>query len=275
MTIPYSIQIGDPINEQQELEILALIERTFSEIDQIYNNWNPESEISQLNALKAHETVPISSELYLFLQKVGTLVQTTEGRFDPTVEPLCQLWKTALQSGSLPDPEKIATCRAAVGWHLLHFENRCFWKEHSLTACNFGGVAKGYGVDLLVERLQDAGYRHLFVEWGGEVRSTGDHPQGRPWKVAIIGLYPIDLSDQAIATSGSYIQHWEVDGITYTHIINPQTLQPLNPSPITSSSVIASSCCEADALATAGMLFPTQEAALQWAEAKNIQLLLW
>lgn len=275
MTIPYSIQIGNPLDKKQISDIECIIANTFAEIDSIYNNWNPHSEISHLNQLQAYEKTTLSDELATLLKKVDLMVLKTEGRFDPTVEPLHQLWKEALQSGNLPEHEKIIECSSAIGWHLIHIEGNTFWKEKTLTALDLGGIAKGYGVDLLAERLKELGLTKIYVEWGGEIRTIGTHGENRPWKIGIQGHSIIDLSDQAIATSGSYLQNWNVEGICYTHIIDPKTAQPLQNGEITSASIIYPTCCEADAFATALMLFPSQAEALCWAEKTGLQVFIW
>ena len=270
MTIPYCIQV-----ESTDKAVEEVILSTFSEIHAIYNNWNPASEISQLNQLPAYQKVALSPQLASFLSFVDQMVIQTEGRFDPTVEPLQLLWKHSLQLGQLPSPQDLEKLSPAIGWEKVHLENDLFWKEHPLTAIDLGGIAKGYAVDLLAERLAQLGLRNIYIEWGGEVRTIGPHPEGRPWKVGIQGLSTIDLTNTAIATSGSYMQHWTLDNISYTHIIDPRTQKPLHDSPITSVSVLAPTCAEADAYATALMLFPTKEEALSWAQERNITLFIW
>jgi FAD:protein FMN transferase len=275
MNIAYCVQIGDPLMKKEITHIEAIIRSTFSTIHHTYDNWNPDSEISQLNRLPAFQKTPLSPELASFLVDVGRLVALTEGRFDPTVEPLQQLWKRCLKEGCLPLQQDLAELTEAVGWDKVHVEEALFWKEHSLTALDFSGIAKGYAVDLLIERLQAAGYTSLYVEWGGEIRTTGLHPEGRPWRIGIKGLSLIDLTDAAIATSGSYAQQWTIGSINYTHIIDPCTQHPLQTPPLSSASVIAPTCTEADALATALMLFPSKEEAEEWAKEHAIKVFIW
>jgi FAD:protein FMN transferase len=276
MTIPYCVQIGASLSEKQICTIEGVILETFSEINQIYNNWNPESEISKLNQAPAYEKICLSEKLAAFLQFTDQIVAQTEGRFDPTVEPLQQLWKSSLKEGSCPPKDALIEIQEAVGWAKIHLENGFFWKEHPLTAIDLGGIAKGYAVDLLTERLLAHGYTSIYVEWGGEIRTAGYHPDQRPWKIAIEGvLTPLVLTDLAIATSGSYIQNWQVNGISYTHIIDPKTQEPIQNALISSASVIAPTCREADAIATALMLFPSKEAAKTWAKARGYQVFIW
>lgn len=261
MTIGYTIQVGDP--HPDLFSIQRIIDTTFNEIDQVYNNWNPTSEISRLNALPAHIRCELSPQLTSFLKRIEKIVFITEELFDPTVAPI----KKSLLEGAI-------TSHSQIGWDKIHLEENTFWKEEGV-ALDLGGVAKGYAVDLLLERLQEEGYSNLFVEWGGEIRVAGNHPEGRPWKIAILGGETLNLHNEAIATSGSYHQSWEINGKTYTHIIDPKKREPLSNNSITSASVVAKSCMEADAFATALMLFSSQEEAYAWAEKNNLRIWLF
>lgn len=275
MTIPYTVQVGKSLDIQESTEVEKIILSTFAEINSVYNNWNPQSEISKLNRLPASHPCMLSSELNDFLKKVDQFVKASEGRFDPTVLPLALLWKTALTEGHLPREADISRTAESIGWDKIHVENGIFWKEHPLTAMDLGGVAKGYGVDLLVERLTDAGFSSIYVEWGGEIRVHGLHPQKRPWKIGIKGGETVELIDCAVATSGSYIQNWEVKGVQYTHIINPQSKCPLADSRLRSVTLIAPTCAEADAMATALMVIQSKETAECLAEKRGLKTYVW
>lgn len=263
MTMAYTVKVGDP--DPDLCLVQSIIADVFSEIDAVYNNWNPHSEISNLNRLAAGEKQLLSPQLAAFLRRIDRLVEFTEGRFDPTVAPI----KENLLKGSLQ------TAADGVGWDKIHLEGELFWKEHDQTALDLGGAAKGYAVDLILERLQKAGFLNLFVEWGGEIRVAGSHPERRPWKIAILGGDTLELHEEAIATSGSYLQNWTIEETRYTHIIDPKTKCPLSNSTITSASVAYQTCCEADAIATALMLFPSQEEAYAWAEARDLKIWLF
>lgn len=293
MTIDYRITIAGALSHDQQQIIQGIVSGTFAEINTVYNKWNPNSEISRLNKLKAGEVSPISAQLEAFLHQVDEIVQISKGRFDPTIEPLQQLWKQKLALGSIPSDAEIQNVMPAVGWHKIHFNHGQFSKDHDLTSLDLGGIAKGLCVDLLVERLNRAGYPDLFVEWGGEIRASGQHPDKRPWHIFISrfgdtnpdnAIAHIDLHDQAIATSGDYLQNWRIerDGktIIYFHILNPLTGYPLvaTADSIASASVVAPTCVLADGLATVAMLFATPAEAHAWAaevQAKHPQASFW
>jgi len=269
LTVPYTIIIGSSLSAKQEKEIVEMLQIVFEEIDLVFNDWNPHSEISQLNHLKGNVEVPISSKLEHLFQKIDKIVKLTKGLFDPTVGGLSKLWKNALEQGMQPNEAALAQARKAVGWEKIHFEKGVFYKDNDDTQIDLGSVVKGYCVDLIIENLQRIGYENALVNWGGEVRANGKHPEDRPWRVFIsnsgnndpnASLGEVELLDQAVATSGNYLQKWTIvhkgTPITYTHIIHPQTGFPLivNEKSIASISVVAPTCFMADAMATAGIL---------------------
>lgn len=241
-----------------------IIEEVFEQIDLVYNNWNPNSEISKFNRSGANCPMLLSSELATFLNRVDKIVSLSEGRFDPTVDPLQKLWKCALQCGIIPDNHDLAAAKQGVGWSKIHLTDNLIFKENSATTIDLSGVAKGHGVDLLALRLQEAGFQHILVNWAGELRAIGMHPKKRAWKIAILGGQTVELQDESIATSGSYLQQWSIDGSTYTHLIDPFEKKPLSFAPLLSTSVALEDCATADAIATALMLFSSQEEALKW-----------
>lgn len=265
MEMKYKILIGKTLNPTERQEVEKIISSTFTEIDNLYNNWNPQSEISQLNQLPAGKKIVLSPKLAAFLQTVHCLHQLTQGRFDPTIQPLAELWKNRLQKNKIPTDEELKKILPAVGWEKIHIEKGLFWKDHTRTGLDLGTIAKGYCVDLLAARLTNAGYPDHFVEWAGGIR-TG--PSGKKWQVEVTGgPTVIDLENQSIATSGSDIASWTVDNITYTHIIDPKTKAPLSPGHIASVSVVTKSCTVAHGLATALMVFPNAEEATRFASS--------
>lgn len=283
MTINYRVIIGTSLQKKEETLVKQIINETFREVDTIYNKWNPKSELSLLNNLQAKEKVALSEKLMRLLIITDRIVKLTEGKFDPTIEPLQKIWRTALEASKTPSLEALKPILLSVGWDNIHFSEGVFWKDHSLTSLDLSGIAKGYAIDLLVEGLKKIGLDNIYVEWGGEVRTFGSHPEGRPWRVFISrlgdqrpekALALVELHDQALATSGDYLQNWTVrrpgtdSFMHYTHIFDPKTKAPLEMTrqSIASASVLANSCAEADGLATAAMCFDNMEGASLWAE---------
>lgn len=258
MTVPYIVQIGDPLDRNSEVLVEEAIFSQFHEIHETFNNWNPHSEVSSLNRACSGQKVRLSNVLAIFFEKVNAMVLKTEGKFDPTMSRF-----------SPPD---------AMGWNKVHFQNGLFWKDHDETRLDFCGAVKGYTVDLLAEKLKAMGFKSIYVEWGGEIKTFGRHPEKRPWKIAIHGIEEtLTLKDMAIATSGNYLQNWLENGKSFTHIVDPKTKRPLEitSNSINSVSVLADSCFEADALATALMLFEAKEQAEKWAKEHGFKIWIY
>ncbi len=282
MTINYRIVIGSTLTPEQTVEVETIISQTFHEINTTYNKWNPDSELSTLNNLGENQTVKLSPPLYQFLQLTDKVVKLSGGRFDPTIETVQTLWKNSLQKGQFPNESEIAALSNAVGWNKIHFEGGIFSKDFQATQLDLGGIAKGYAVDLLVENLASQGHSSIYVEWGGEIRTHGKHPQNRPWKVFISRLDDtnpnhaiafVEMTNESLATSGDYLQKWSVAGDEYFHVIDATTLKPLKitKNSISSASVSTKECAVADALATAALTFATEDEAAEWLESIKIE----
>lgn len=289
MTIPYRILVDMPSHETRYTQLNRVISKTFAEVDEIYNKWNPLSEISILNALPAYKQVKLSPQLEKVLGKIHALVDLTGGLFDPTVETVERLWKPYLLQGLEPSPEQIADLQKATGWQHIHIMDGLYYKDNPLTFITLEGVTRGLTVDLLAENIAKEGYHNFFIEWGGEVRTKGHHPSGRSWNVTLteeadsdLGkpIAIISLSNKSVATSGQILQVWPVNDVRYNNIYHPIDCKPMRMTDhsIASASVVADNCFLADALSKVALTFPNLEKAQAWADkisAERQEIAIW
>lgn len=264
MTIPFEIQTEEDVPIE---EVSEIIQETFAYVDNHYNKFNPHSELSLINSSPAKQPLPITEGLYTLLKETQRVWELTNGLFDPTVEPVAKLWKMQIQEGIVPSQEALESKRTSIGWNQVHFDKTSITKDDDALEIDLGGIAKGYTVDLLYERLKQKNIRHIYVEWGGEIRVSKEHPAIRPWRIALHSsesdqLAFLELSDQACATSGDYEQTWTLkdhDGQSkrFFHILNPLTLRLLeaNGSKAKSYTVVAPTCTLADGIATSLFFF--------------------
>lgn len=253
--MPYHITVGAPLAASQKHQVEKLIADTFDEVNLVYNNWNPDSEISRLNCAPANQPIPLSDPLYQLLILCDEIVRLSEGRFDPTVAPLVALWR-----GHAPTQEELQELAQSVGWHHLALRDHTLTKDNARVTLDLCSLSKGHALDLLSTRLEALGYRNTLVEWAGELCAKGEHPSNRPWTIQIDPCLqvhtPIPLHNAAIATSGTYIQPH--------HIIDPRTARPCHGA--TAITAIAPTCALADALATAAMVFSDKTDLQKWTE---------
>jgi thiamine biosynthesis lipoprotein len=258
----------------------AAIAAGFAEVarlERILSDYDPESELSRLSALApTRHPIPVSDDLWRVLAQAVRIRDVTDGAFDPTVGPLTSLWRQARRSGRLPLPDKLARAREAVGPEVLRLvpEARAVMLERPAMRLDLGGIGMGYAVDRAVEVLGRRGIAAGMVDASGDVAVWGAPPGTAGWKIAVAPLRAAgddvaagDSADQlvlahgAVTTSGDAFQAVEIDGLRYSHIIDPRTgLGVVGPTAVT---VVAPDCTTADALATAAsVLGPERSAAV-------------
>lgn len=249
-------------------DLKAEIETELQKVDASLSMFNPQSTISKINR---NETDEVDEMLNEVLQLSFTIYKATDGAFDPTVAPLVNAWGFGFKSGQMPDSTQIDSLLALVGLSHIHLEGNKLVKDNPLTILDFSAIAKGYGVDRAAQVLRDKGVENFMIEIGGEIVTEGVNEKGEPWRIGINKpdddststnteiQEVIELSGKAIATSGNYRNYYIKDGRKIAHTINPKTGYPAQQD-ILSSTVIASTCAEADAFATAFMVLGTEGA---------------
>ncbi len=246
------------------------------EINRSMSTYLPDSEISRFNALESGQEMTVSEDFFSVLRVAEKIHRLTAGAWDGTVMPLVDLWGFGPAGfvGVVPPSDEISRCVADVGLDGIRLKaGRVLEKVRGRQVrLDLASIAKGYGVDALAELLAGLGYEDFLVEIGGEVAAAGRRLDGKPWRVGInrpskdagFGeVYRVlALQDQALATSGDYRNFFEIDGRTYSHVIDPRTGYPVA-NGVVSVSVVADTCVFADGLATAMMVMgPGQAVAL-------------
>ena len=201
-------------------------------LDLLFTDYDPNSELLRLCTNRVGHAVPVSGELFDILQKSERLSRQTEGAFDVTVGPLVQLWRRARRQRELPAPEKIVAARAAVGFEKMKLDPRR--RTVTLLApemrLDLGGIAKGYAADEALRVLQRNGISRALVAASGDL-AIGDAPPGQPgWRVEIAlpaagtnRNVVLHLKNRGISTSGDAEQFVELNGVRYSHIVDPRT----------------------------------------------------
>jgi thiamine biosynthesis lipoprotein len=225
-------------------------------LDQMMSDYRPDSELTRLD--EAGDAWSVASpELFSVLRRAVEIARATDGAFDPTVGPLVRIWREARVTGRMPDRPMLDAARARVGWHRIAFDvpRRAIRLELPGMQLDLGGIAKGFILQEALTSLRAQGVRRALVEAGGDI-VVGDAPPGRQgWRIDAAGARPefIEraerLANAALATSGPTAQFLEIDGVRYSHVIDPRTGVGLTNQ--VTARVIAPDGATADALATA------------------------
>lgn len=261
MGTTYTVKIAGRALTPPHIERLrADVQSALDGVDHAMSLHRPASELRRFNAQPAG-MVALSADFSAVLHEACAVAAWSDGAFDPTVAPLVDVWGFgAAPVSAAPSAAALATQRKAVGFKGLTLdpERRAAAKAHDAMALDFGGVAKGFGVDAAARALAAQGFDNFMVEAGGEVRAQGLNAAGRPWAIGVEqpDAWPqrarlvLPVSDGAVATSGDYRNVIEHDGRRYAHEIDPRTGAPIARG-LASVTVVADDAMHADALATA------------------------
>jgi FAD:protein FMN transferase len=220
------------------------------------SDYRADSELRRLDA-RAGAWVPVSQPLFDVLARALDIARATGGAFDPTVAPLVMLWRRARADGMPPEPGAIDDARRLVDWRLVELDTAARAVRLPLAGMrlDLGGIAKGYILEAASATLRDHGVAAALMEAGGDI-VVGAAPPGRTgWRIDTPGAgtafvaRAATLTHAALATSGPDFQYLELDGVRYSHVIDPRTGQALTTPAVT--RVIAPDGMLADALATA------------------------
>ena len=246
-------------------------------VEQATSNWRASSDLSRLNAAPLDEWVDLPAHLANVLSTALQISSASDGLFDIGVGALVQAWGFGPAKGEA-DPKAIATHlgKALRSRDALQLSGTRARKTAPLTI-DLSGIAKGYGVDVLAQSLRDHGIANALCGLDGELVALGHRPDGQPWAVALeqpdptrrAGRSMIELSDRAIATSGSYRHFVNLGKLRVSHTMNPRTGGPAT-GPLVSVSVLHDTCTEADAWATVLMVLG-DKAGPDYARAHGLQ----
>ncbi|MDO5581999.1 MAG: FAD:protein FMN transferase [Planctomycetia bacterium] len=266
MGIPLSFALYAP-SEKAASDAVDLVLVKFDEINQKMSDYTPESEVIQAcrTSEQTGNFVPISSDLYQVLEKARQFNTRTEGAFDVAVSPLVKLWRRSRSFHQLPPKAYLDEAKKLTGnsnWELDPQKGVRLLKKG--VRFDLGGIAKGYVLDQALLVFQKTGITSVLINAGGDMRIGNPPPGEKGWKVGFASLEKdaapvlfLDLAQCGVATSGDTFRYVEINGIRYSHLIDPRTGEPMRIHRIV--SVIAPNAIDADALASAFSILPPEK----------------
>jgi thiamine biosynthesis lipoprotein len=284
MGTTYTVKIdGRDLSSSDRTVLRDTIQATLDAVERLMSTYDSLSELSRFNRHESTDPFVVSATTLEVFRIARLVSERSGGAFDITVGPLVDAWGFG-PAGLPPSPPSdsvLAAVGARVGYNLitLSLETRTVRKSHPKTVADLSAIAKGYAVDLVAEALAALGVGAFLVEVGGELKARGRKADGSSWRVGIerpdsdtrTAHTALDLVDMAVATSGDYRNYYEVDGVRYSHLIDPRTRAPVRHAGA-SVTVLHPDAVLADAWATAlGVLDPLEGLAL--AEREGIAAL--
>lgn len=262
----------------------AAMREVIDTIDRRMSTWRDDSELSRFNAGPANEWVSVSPALARLVRRALRIGRETDGAFDVTIGPVLRIWgfgADADRPERLPTREELDAARENTGIGLvdLRLEPPALRKKRAGTRLDLAGLAQGYTVDRMAERLDELGAKRYLVELGGELFARGRKSEDGTWRIGVekpqAGIRAIErvveLDDAGMTTSGDYRDFFEIDGRRFSHTIDPRTGRPVAHD-LRAVTVVAESAMRADAMATT-LLVMGPETGLRYADAHDIAAL--
>ncbi|QNN71475.1 FAD:protein FMN transferase [Thermomonas carbonis] len=258
------------LNAARHVDVHALHAGIQARLDRVVaqmSTWEPGSDISAFNRAAAGTWLRIPEEFFAVLSCALRIAEASDGAFDPTIGSLVGLWGFGAEAaiGEVPSMPERDAARDAVGWRRIELRGDGEVLQPGGLRLDLSAIAKGFGADLVVTGLRDAGIAGALVEVGGELHGYGRKPDGTPWRVLVEAgpeedddsLEPrvLELDGIAVATSGDRWHHYtrrdeQGEQRRYTHTLDPRSGAPVEHAAV-AVTVVARDAMHADAWATA------------------------
>jgi len=260
MACRFEISLNAGEHEEGSEAALASLDR-IEEIESQLTVYRDTSEVAHINQTAAGLAVPVEPRLFELLQTAARISAETEGAFDITSGPLTKIWGFYRRNGAIPSACELSTAMQSVGSRLLALDadQRTIRFARRGMELNLGAIGKGYALDRAAETMVAAGVNSFLIHGGQSsvlARGSRGLSTSGGWSVGIghplkpdRRLAEVWLRDRALATSGASHQFFRHQGKRYGHILDPRTGWPAEG--VLSSTVLAPTAAEADALSTA------------------------
>lgn len=259
--------------------IIEKIEEEFGYYHFAFHPWQPGPTGRTNQLLAATGEFTVNPSLVPLLEKSKLYEKQSKKLFNPTIGHLIKLWgyhdEFPPEEGPIPDKEDIQKLldkkpsMQAMSINGVRIKNT---NPHN--KLDFGGIAKGYAIDVVLDHIQQMGVEHASINTGGDLKVIGLRGD-KPWHIGIRDprgegvIASLEMQgNEAAFTSGDYERFFKLEGKRYHHILDPRTGQPARKSQ--SVTVIHSDATLADAAATA-LFVAGPEEWLAIAKSMNIQ----
>ena len=252
-------------------EVMGRVNKSLSTFDST-------SVISKVNANKP---VVLDTLFINMFNKAQEISAITGGAFDITVAPLVNAWGFGFDPSSDKkwlSASQVDSIMQFVGYKKVWIEDSTLVKADPRIKLDASAIAKGYACDLVADYLRSKGCNNFMVDIGGELVVSGVNPRGTKWRVGVSKpentseaavAEVMEITNCAVATSGNYRQFYYTEDGMVGHTIDPRTGRPAVNN-IVSATIIAPTCMEADAFATAAMVISDSLVIRSWGRESKL-----
>jgi thiamine biosynthesis lipoprotein len=227
-------------------------------IEKLLTTYNDESETNRINQVAGIAPVKVCEETFRLIQRSIRISGITQGAFDISYGSVDKsLWNFDANMTSLTDEKTAKRMVRLINYRniILDENNLTVFLKEAGMRIGFGGIGKGYAAEMAKQTLKNLGVKNGIVNASGDLTTWGFQPDGKPWTIGIVNpnmagkiFSYMNVTDMAVATSGNYEKFVMINGVKYSHTINPRTGLPVRG--IKSVTIISPNAEIADAMAT-------------------------
>lgn len=253
-------------------EAVQAAEEEIKRLDALFSVGNASGDIARLNE---NASAVVSGETCELINRSKELYNSTGGALNIAVYPLMEAWGFTSGEYRVPEQKEIdamLTCMDVDEISCDENTGEVILPEGM--GIDLGAIAKGYTSARLMDVFVSYDIASAIVSLGGNVQALGNKPDGTKWRVAVEDPFSeegdsyagiLEITDQAVITSGAYERYFEQDGKRYHHIIDPATGYPAE-NGLASVTVVSQDGALADALSTALFVMGKDKALAYWKE---------
>ena len=237
-------------------------------LNHIFSNYDSSSELSKINASAGLLPYKMSRAMLDLVQKSQYAYIQSKGAYDISIGPLSSLWRNARKAKLFPEASTVLATKKLVGFAQIKINKRLgtIFLPNANMQLDFGGIAKGYIAQWVINFLKANGIQQALVDAGGDIVMSGPPLNQQGWLIGVnlpettdqLLNKKLQLSNCSVATSGDVFQFIEYKGVKYSHIINPLTGYGV--TNLRNVTIVAKTGATADWLATACSILPIKEA---------------
>ncbi len=240
--------------------VIKKVEKDLQYMHYAWHAWQP-GPMGRINTLlETTASFSANPSVLAPIIKARELAISSDHLFNPAISKLIKLWgfhSDELPKGPPPAATKIKKLLAQnPRMDDITIKNVSIKSRNPHVKLDLGGVAKGYGIEQIINLLINHGIRNAIVNAGGDLKAIGRHGQ-RPWRVGVRDpdnkqgvLATLEVKEgESVFTSGDYERFYQFEGQRYHHIIDPRTGYPAQGT--RSVTLLHANATTADAAATA------------------------
>ena len=212
----------------------------YHQLFDIYHDYEGLNNLKTVNDMAGIAPVPVDTAISELLTDCRSYYDLTGGKVNVAMGGVLQLWHETRSHGldhpdqaKLPDMEELKKAAQHSSFDAVIIDEAAstIFISDPEVRLDVGAVAKGWAAQRVAEKAPEG----MLFNIGGNVCATGAKTEsGTPWVIGVRDpaggandyLHTLNVSGGSYVTSGDYQRAYTVDGESYHHIIDPETLMP-------------------------------------------------